>query len=69
MFFFANPAVASPREVTLGNGLRVLLLPLDGPPVVGVAVAYKAGRVDEPPGRYGLAHFVEHLTFRTGPIE
>jgi zinc protease len=57
----------------LGNGLRVVLAPDPGRPVVGVAVHYAAGFRAEPPPHEGLAHLVEHLMFtgsaHVGPTE
>jgi secreted Zn-dependent insulinase-like peptidase len=52
------------ESYTLENGLRVRLQPDARQPRVAVAVAYDVGSRDDPPGYRGLAHLVEHLTFR-----
>lgn len=52
------------ERFTLGNGLRVVLAPEDGSPVVGVAVVYGVGIRSEPEGRTGFAHLFEHLMFQ-----
>src|SRR5947209_7802922 len=51
-------------EQTLDNGLRTLVLPRPQAPVMVCDLFYPVGSVDEPPGRSGLAHFVEHMLFK-----
>lgn len=53
-----------PIGMTLSNGLRVLVAPWPGTPRVAVAVHYRVGFRNEPPGRQGFAHLFEHLMFR-----
>ena len=48
---------------TLSNGLRVIHLP-SASPVVYCGYEIAAGTRDEMPGDEGLAHFVEHATFK-----
>ena len=48
---------------TLSNGLRVIHLPSTSP-VVYCGYEIAAGTRDEQPGEEGLAHFVEHVTFK-----
>ncbi|HLL22520.1 MAG TPA: insulinase family protein, partial [Kofleriaceae bacterium] len=43
------------------NGYRFAALPEPGASVVKVTVRYPVGSVDDPPGKEGLAHVVEHL--------
>ncbi|HTM20342.1 MAG TPA: insulinase family protein, partial [Kofleriaceae bacterium] len=45
------------------NGMRSLIMPDPTTNVVGVHMRFKVGSVDDPPGRAGLAHLVEHLYF------
>jgi zinc protease len=45
-------------ERVLDNGLKALVLPRRGAPVVVSDLYYPAGSFDEPPGLSGLAHFV-----------
>lgn len=48
---------------TLSNGLRIIQLP-SASPVVYCGYAVAAGTRDEQPGREGMAHFCEHITFK-----
>jgi predicted Zn-dependent peptidase len=67
----AAPARAQPAEAPqawgetykLPNGLRVILAPDRRFPEVTVLVRYHVGARQEPPGRSGIAHLLEHLTF------
>ncbi|NNE89573.1 MAG: insulinase family protein [Silicimonas sp.] len=61
----ALPAQAS--EVTtysLDNGMDVVEIEDHRAPVVVHMVWYRVGSADEPPGRSGIAHFLEHLMFK-----
>jgi hypothetical protein len=51
----------------LKNGVEVLLRPSKGVPAVGVMSSVHVGSRNDPPGHEGLAHYVEHLTFRPVP--
>ena len=51
-------------ERTLPNGFRVLVLPRTHAPVVVSDLYYPVGSFDEPAGKTGLAHFVEHMLFK-----
>ncbi|MGO8927215.1 MAG: M16 family metallopeptidase [Limisphaerales bacterium] len=51
-------------ELTLTNGLRVLMLEDHNCPLVAVQVWYHVGSANEPPGRHGFAHLFEHMMFR-----
>jgi len=53
----------SPYDVTLTNGLRVVICPDNTAPVVNVTVMYRVGSHDEKKGKTGLAHLFEHLMF------
>ncbi|MBI3957016.1 MAG: insulinase family protein [Candidatus Kerfeldbacteria bacterium] len=53
-----------PRQFTLPNGIRVLLLPEDGKPFAGIAVGLHHGSGFESSERAGLAHLAEHMTSR-----
>ncbi len=46
------------------NGFKALVLPRQHAPVVVCDLYYPVGSFDEPPGRSGLAHFVEHMLFK-----
>ena len=49
---------------TLANGLEVVVVSDHRAPVVTHMLWYKAGAADEPPGKSGIAHFLEHLMFK-----
>ena len=63
---FIRASLASQR-FRLANGLDVVLHPDPSFRHVAVNVRYEVGSKHDPPGRSGLAHLVEHLTFRTKP--
>jgi len=70
MLAFAHltlPADAEPRasEFTLSNGMQVVVIPDHRAPVVTHMVWYKVGAADEPKGTSGIAHFLEHLMFKS----
>ena len=48
----------------LDNGLQVVVIPDHRAPVVTHMVWYKAGSADEPRGKSGIAHYLEHLMFK-----
>jgi len=49
----------------LGNGLTVILLEDRNFPVVSVQMLYRVGARNEVTGLTGLAHFLEHMAFRS----
>src|SRR6202049_5259693 len=61
----ASPAVSRVSEFKLANGLQVVVVPDHRSPVVTHYVWYRAGSADEPPGVSGIAHFLEHLMFKS----
>jgi len=68
------PALAGEIAVhRLANGLELATLVNRQAPIVSSAIFFRVGARDEPPGRGGLAHFLEHLMFkgseRFGPGE
>jgi zinc protease len=48
----------------LENGLEVVVIPDRRAPVVTHMIWYKVGAADEPTGKSGIAHFLEHLMFK-----
>jgi zinc protease len=48
----------------LGNGLDVVVIPDRRAPVVTHMIWYRNGSADDPPGKSGIAHFLEHLMFK-----
>ena len=65
---FTNMAIArpwvQPESFMLENGMQVIVLPDHRAPVVTHMVWYRVGSADEPPGKSGIAHFLEHLMFK-----
>jgi zinc protease len=55
------------REFGLPSGMRVIVESEPSSPVVGVVTLVGVGSSSDPVGKEGLAHFVEHLAFRTRP--
>lgn len=51
------------KEITLDNGLQVILHQDNTTPIVAVSVLYHVGSKNENPARTGFAHFFEHLLF------
>jgi zinc protease len=61
------PAAALDIDVSsfgLENGLQVVVIPDRRAPVVTHMIWYKVGAADEPQGKAGIAHFLEHLMFK-----
>lgn len=56
--------VFSPESFTLDNGMQVVVVSNHRVPVVTHMIWYKVGAMDEPPGKSGLAHYLEHLMFK-----
>ncbi len=57
----AGPAIA---HFSLGNGMDVVVIPDHRAPVVTHMVWYRNGSADDPAGKSGIAHFLEHLMFK-----
>ncbi len=56
--------VFSPETFSLKNGLQVVVVSNHRAPVVTQLLIYKVGAMDEPAGKSGVAHFLEHLMFK-----
>ncbi|MBF0589208.1 MAG: insulinase family protein [Magnetococcales bacterium] len=52
------------RDLTLENGLRMVLVRAPRAPLVVVQVWYRVGAMDEQNGKTGLAHMLEHMMFQ-----
>lgn len=57
-------SAAEVSSFELNNGMQVVVLEDHRAPVVVHMVWYKIGAADEPPGKSGIAHFLEHLMFK-----
>src|SRR6266404_516105 len=62
-----SQARAEPQVTTfkLTNGMEVVVIPDHRVPVVTHMVWYRAGAADDPWGTSGIAHFLEHLMFKS----
>ena len=55
-------------QVTLSNGLKVLLKEIHTAPIISSWLWYRVGSRDEVPGRTGISHWVEHMQFKGTPL-
>ena len=55
---------ADVTDFTLDNGMDVVVIEDHRAPVVVHMVWYHVGAADEPPGKSGIAHYLEHLLFK-----
>ncbi|MDB5508743.1 MAG: peptidase domain protein [Hyphomicrobiales bacterium] len=60
------PAAEGPAisHFKLDNGMEVVVIPDHRAPVVTHMVWYRNGSADDPAGKSGIAHFLEHLMFK-----
>lgn len=56
--------VFNAESFSLENGLEIVVIPNHRAPVVTHMVWYRVGAADEPRGKSGIAHFLEHLMFK-----
>lgn len=61
----AAPAAQRITQHTLANGLQVVLVEDHWHPLAALEVCYRVGARNDPPGKQGLAHLLEHLTFHS----
>jgi zinc protease len=55
------------QQWALANGARVIFVPDESTNLVNILVRVEVGAKEDPPGKAGLAHLVEHLLFETHP--
>jgi zinc protease len=60
----AADGVFNAETFELANGMTVIVVPQPRQTAVTHMVWYKVGAVDEPRGKSGMAHFLEHLMFK-----
>ena len=63
----AIASIYGAETFTLDNGMQVVVIPNHRSPIVSHMVWYRVGSADEPPGKSGIAHFLEHLMFKGTP--
>lgn len=56
----ANPIT----QVTLNNGLKVMLKEVRTAPIISSWMWYRVGSRDEPTGKTGISHWTEHMQFK-----
>src|SRR5262245_21433208 len=61
----AAHAVPRVNSFTLGNGMQVVVIEDHRVPVVTHMVWYRVGAAEDPWGTSGIAHFLEHLMFKS----
>jgi len=54
-------------KTTLPNGLEILLKEIHTAPLISHWVWYRVGSKDEPSGKTGISHWVEHMQFKGTP--
>lgn len=54
-------------QTTLSNGLQVFLKEIHTAPLISSWLWYRVGSRDEPTGRTGVSHWVEHMQFKGTP--
>ena len=59
-----SAGVYNPDTFTLANGMQVVVVTNKRAPIVTHMVWYKVGSADEPKGKSGIAHFLEHMMFK-----
>lgn len=67
MPLIAAPGLAqvfNPKTLELDNGMQVVVVENHRAPVVTHMVWYRVGAADEPAGKSGIAHYLEHLMFK-----
>ncbi len=62
---WAADATSRASSFQLDNGMQVIVIPDRRAPVVTHMVWYRVGAADEPKGASGIAHFLEHLMFKS----
>lgn len=60
----AGSGVFHPQSFTLDNGMKIVVIENRRMPVVHHHVVYRVGSADDPPGKSGLAHYLEHMMFK-----
>ena len=71
VWFWALPGLLPAQDVqldvierTLKNGMRVLMVERHDSPTVALYLLFKVGGVDDPQGKTGIAHMLEHMMFK-----
>ena len=60
-------AFTDTRSITLASGLEVIVVPSHRVPAISHMIVYRVGASDDPRGKSGLAHYLEHMMFQGTP--
>lgn len=63
----ASTITSSIKEHRLKNGLKVLIIEDHKAPLATFQIWYRVGSVNEPPGKTGMSHLLEHMMFKGTP--
>ena len=63
----ANADIFDTKVFTLDNGMQVAVIENHRAPIVSHMVWYKTGAIDDPLGKSGIAHVLEHMMFKGTP--
>ena len=61
---YLDRVVEQVTEYELDNGMKFILLKRDKAPIVSFVTYADVGGANEPDGKTGVAHFLEHLAFK-----
>ncbi|MEL7430283.1 MAG: pitrilysin family protein [Pseudomonadota bacterium] len=61
---FSGDAVPQISSYQLENGVKLVVIPDRRAPVVTHMIWYEVGSADDPVGKSGISHFLEHLLFK-----
>ncbi|MBM4129230.1 MAG: insulinase family protein [Nitrospira sp.] len=62
-----NLSASEVKEYRLDNGLKILIIEEHKTPVATFQVWYRVGSRDEPSGKSGMSHLLEHMMFKGTP--
>lgn len=63
-YAFSGDAVPQISSYQLENGVKLVVIPDRRAPVVTHMIWYEVGSADDPVGKSGISHFLEHLLFK-----
>jgi zinc protease len=64
IFLTFTVSASEVKEYELKNGLKIIVLEEHKSPVATFQIWYRAGSKDEPAGKSGLSHLLEHMMFK-----
>ncbi len=67
VFAVCGHAAAPLQEYALSNGLKVFIIEDHKAPLATFQIWYRVGSIDEPAGKTGISHLLEHMMFKGTP--